>query len=61
MKKIILTALKTIWAIIGIVAFYLLCAYLIPFIEIPANLFLNPKLLMRISSQTVFIPIWWFP
>ena len=43
MKKIILTALKTIWAIIGIVAFYLLCAYLIPFIEIPAKSVSEPK------------------
>lgn len=43
MKKIILTALKTIWAIIGIVAFYLLCAYLIPFIEISAKSVSEPK------------------
>ena len=43
MKKMILTALKTIWAIIGIVAFYLFCAYLIPFIQIPAKPVSEPK------------------
>jgi len=35
MKKFILAVLKTIWAIIGIVAVYVLCGLLIPYIEVP--------------------------
>ena len=34
MKKFFLIILKTIWAIIGIVALYLLCGFLIPYIKI---------------------------
>ena len=35
MKKFILTVLKTIWAVIGLVVVYLLCGFLIPYIEVP--------------------------
>lgn len=43
MKKTILVILKTIWAIIAIVAVYVLCAFLIPFIEVPAKQVSEPK------------------
>lgn len=34
MKKTVLVILKTIWAIIGVIAVYVLCGFLIPYIEI---------------------------
>ena len=37
MKKIILVILKTIWAILGVVALYLFFAFFIPYIEVPAK------------------------
>ena len=43
MKKFILILLKTIWAIIGIIAVYCLCAYFIPYIEVPAKEVQEPK------------------
>ncbi len=42
-KKAVINVLKGIWAIIGIVAMYLLLSYLIPFIEIPAEITTEPK------------------
>ncbi len=35
MKRFFLVILKTIWIILGIVAFYLLCGFLIPYIKVP--------------------------
>lgn len=35
MKRFFIVILKTIWVIIGLVAFYLLCGFLIPYIKIP--------------------------
>ena len=43
MKKIILIILKTIWVIIGLIAVYVLLAYLIPYIEVPAKEVQEPK------------------
>lgn len=43
MKKFILVVLKTIWAIIGIIAIYLICVFLIPYIEVPAKPVNEPK------------------
>ncbi len=43
MKKYIIFLLKAIWAIIGFVAIYALCALLIPYIEIPAEKTTEPK------------------
>lgn len=43
MRKFLKILLKTIAIIIGLVAFYLLCAYLLPFIEIPAEKTQEPK------------------
>lgn len=37
MKKFLKTALKTIGILIGVIVIYLLCGYLIPFIEVPAE------------------------
>lgn len=43
MKKFILTILKTIWAIIGFVAIYIILALAVPYIEIPASASTEPK------------------
>ena len=43
MKKFILTVLKTIWAVIGLVVVYLLCGFLIPYIEVPPKPATQPK------------------
>ena len=43
MKKFVLTILKTVWAIIGIIGVYLLCGFLIPYIEVPAKSVTPPK------------------
>lgn len=43
MKKIVLTTLKVIWAIIGLIVVYLLCGFLIPYIEVPAKEVKAPK------------------
>ena len=43
MKKFIKILLKTVVSIVGLVALYLLCAYLLPFIEIPAEKTNEPK------------------
>ena len=43
MKKIILVILKTIWAILGVVALYLFFAFFIPYIEVPAKEVQEPK------------------
>lgn len=37
MKKLIINILKAIWVFIGFIVLYLLCGYLIPFIEVPAK------------------------
>ena len=44
MKKFFKILLKTVVSIVGLVALYLLCAYLLPFIEIPAEKPMNPKM-----------------
>ena len=43
MKKFFLVILKTIWVMIGLVAFYLLCGFLIPYIKIPQKPASQPK------------------
>ena len=43
MKKAILIILKSIWAIIAIVAVYILCSLLIPYIVVPAKKVSEPK------------------
>ncbi len=43
MKKFIITILKTIWAIIGFVAIYIILALAIPYIEVPAKPSSEPK------------------
>ncbi|KIA88665.1 TIGR02117 family protein [Kaistella jeonii] len=43
MKKFILVILKTIWAIIGLIAIYVLLGFLIPYIEVPAKEVQQPK------------------
>ena len=43
MKKMIITILKAVWILIGIVALYLTLGYLIPFIGIPAEEVTEPK------------------
>ena len=43
MKKAILTILKAIWAIIGVVAIYIILALAIPYIEVPATPVTEPK------------------
>ena len=35
MKRFFLVILKTVWIILGIAAFYLLCGFLIPYIKVP--------------------------
>ncbi len=44
-KKIFLFLLKTVGALLSIVIFYLLCGYLIPFIEVPAEKTNEPKVI----------------
>ena len=44
MKKFIKILLKTVVSIVGLVALYLLSAYLLPFIEIPAEKTYEPKI-----------------
>lgn len=43
MKKAILTILKAVWAIIGVVAIYIILALAIPYIEVPATPVTEPK------------------
>ena len=43
MKKIIINILKGIWILIGIVAFYVLCVFLIPYAGVPAKEVNQPK------------------
>lgn len=43
MKKFFLVILKTIWVMIGLVAFYLLCGFLIPYIKIPEKPVSQPE------------------
>lgn len=43
MKKIILIILKSIWAFIGVVAIYVVCALLIPYIPVSAKKVSQPK------------------
>lgn len=43
MKKLILLILKTIWAIIALVAVYIVLAFAIPYISIPAEKVSEPK------------------
>jgi uncharacterized protein (TIGR02117 family) len=43
MKKIIINILKGIWILLGIVALYVLCVLLIPYIKVPENKGSQPK------------------
>ena len=43
MKKFVLVILKTIWAFIALIAIYILCAFFIPYIEVPAKEVTQPK------------------
>lgn len=43
MKRFFIVILKTIWVIIGLVAFYLLCGFLIPYIKIPKKPVSEPE------------------
>lgn len=44
-KKTLIFLLKSIGVVLGIVVFYLLCGYLIPFIEVPAEKTNEPKVI----------------
>jgi len=43
MKKIILVVLKTVWALIAIIAVYMLFVFTLPYFEIPAQKISEPK------------------
>ncbi|WP_027376307.1 TIGR02117 family protein [Kaistella palustris] len=43
MKKIILVILKSIWAVIGVVAVYCILSFLLPYIEVPAKPTTEPR------------------